>query len=303
MDRLDEWRVFVTVASLRSFAGAARALGRSPQAVTRAVTAVEARLQTRLLNRTTRAVSLTDEGERALARGRRALAELELLEARDDTTAPLTGRVSVTAPVLLGELHVLPIVTELLAHHPGVDVRLVLLDRVVSLAEEGIDVAVRVGALPDSSLRARPIGHVREVLCASPAYLAKGGVPRAPEDLARHTCITFSGTTPNADRWSFRARPGGAGGPRRERSVAVRTRLSVNTGQAAIEAALAGVGLVRVLSYQVSRLVAAKRLRIVLAAFERDAIPVHVLHQPGPRGRAVTSLLELLARKFPARIS
>ncbi|MGZ3427251.1 MAG: LysR family transcriptional regulator, partial [Polyangia bacterium] len=147
MDRLDEWRVFVTVAGRRSFIAAARALGRSPQAVTRAVAGLEERLGTRLLNRTTRSVSLTDDGERYLDRGRHLLAEIDQLEARPDARAPLAGRLSITAPVLFGQLHVLPVVIELLARHPALDARLLLYDRVVSLAEEGIDVGVRLGAL------------------------------------------------------------------------------------------------------------------------------------------------------------
>jgi DNA-binding transcriptional LysR family regulator len=297
MDRLDEWRVFLTVAGRRSFIAAARALGRSPQAVTRAVAALEERLGTRLLNRTTRSVSLTDDGERYLHRGRQALAELDQLEARPDARAPLAGRLSITAPVLFGQLHVAPVVAELLARHPGLDVRLLLYDRVVSLAEEGLDVGVRIGALPDSALRARLVGQVRSVLCASPAYLARAGVPRTPDALAKHSCIAFLGTTPNADRWSF---PGGGG--RRERTVAVHARLAVNTAQAAIDAAVAGLGIARVLSYQVSRLVADGTLRLVLTAHERSVVPVHLVHLPGAPSRAATAFVELAAERLRDRL-
>ncbi|MGZ3407376.1 MAG: LysR family transcriptional regulator [Polyangia bacterium] len=297
MDRLDEWRVFVTVAGRRSFIAAARALGRSPQAVTRAVAGLEERLGTRLLNRTTRSVSLTDDGERYLDRGRHLLAEIDQLEARPDARAPLAGRLSITAPVLFGQLHVLPVVTELLARHPALDVRLLLYDRVVSLAEEGIDVGVRLGALPDSALRARLVGQVRSVVCASPAYLARAGVPRTPDALSKHACIAFSGTTPLADRWSFpRA------GRRRERTVTVRARLVVNSAQAAIDAAVAGLGIVRVLSYQVSRLVADGTLRIILAAHEREAVPVHLVHLPGARSRAASAFVELAAERLAGRL-
>ena len=169
MDRLETWQIFVAVASRRSFSGAARALGRSPQAVTRAIAALEKRVGARLLHRTTRAVSLSSDGERRLDRARRLVAELDALEAPDDAAAPLTGRLSVTAPVLFGQLRVAPLVCELLAAHPGLDARLLLVDRVVSLADEGLDLAVRIGELPDSSLRARRVGTVREVTCASPA--------------------------------------------------------------------------------------------------------------------------------------
>ncbi|MFO0576304.1 MAG: LysR family transcriptional regulator [Polyangia bacterium] len=299
MDRLDEWQVFVAVAGLRSFTRAARSLARSPQAVTRAVAALEARLGARLLHRTTRSVSLTSEGERYLERARRALAEVAQLETRPGADAPLSGRLSITASVLLGQLHVLPVVTEFLALHPELDVRLQLLDRVVSLAEEGIDLGVRVGPLPDSALRARRISQVRTVLCASPAYLDRAGVPRRPEELARHACIAFTGTTPVAERWSFPR----TGARRRERFVAVRPRLVVNTGEAAIRAALAGLGITRVLSYQVARNVAAGELRILLPRSEPEPLPVHFVQLPGAPTRAATAFVAFALRRLRARLS
>ena len=296
MDRLEEWRIFITVAGRRSFAQAARALGRSPQSITRAVAALEERLGTRLLHRTTRSVSLTSDGERYLERSRRALAEMDALELADEADAPLTGRLSVTAPVLFGQLHVAPVLGELLARHPRLDARLELYDRVVSLADEGLDIGVRIGALPDSALRARVVGQVRAVLCASPGYLRRAGVPRSPEALARHDCIAFTGTTPIADRWAF-ARAGS-----RERTVAVRPRLVVNTGQAAIDAARAGLGIVRVLSYQIDREVADKELQVILRAYEPPPAPVHLLQLPGRPGRAATAFVELAAERLAARL-
>jgi DNA-binding transcriptional LysR family regulator len=296
MDRLEEWRAFVTVAAAQSFVRAARSLGRSPQGITRAVAGLEARLGTRLLNRTTRSVSLTDAGARYLARGRRALADFDLLEGGDDERAPLVGTLAVTAPVLFGQLHVLPVVTAFLEAHPGLDVRLVLLDRVVSLAEEGIDLGVRIGALPDSSLRARVVGQVRTLLCASPAYLARAGRPRAPEALSRHACIALTGTTPIAERWSF-PRPG-----KRERSVPVRARLVVNTAGAAIDAALAGLGIVRVLSYQVAELVADGKLAIILPGSEPPPVPVQLVHLPGAQTRAAASFLDFAGPRIRARL-
>ena len=292
MDRLDEWRVFGAVASRRSFVAAARALHRSPQAITRAVAALEARLGVRLLHRTTRSVSLTADGERYLQRSIRALAEIDALEA-SDRDAPLTGLLALTAPVLFGQLHVAPVVRELLAAHPALDVRLFLVDRVVSLAEEGLDLGVRIGALPDSALRARVVGHVRLVAFASPAYLKRAGRPRRPEDLARHTCIANSGATAIADRWSFP-------GPKRERSVAVRSRLIVNTSQAAIDAAVAGFGVTRAFSYQVAHLVAAKQLQVVLEAFEPPSVPVQIVQLPGAPNRAAIAFVELAARRLGA---
>jgi DNA-binding transcriptional LysR family regulator len=296
MDPLQEWRAFLAVERRGSFTEAARALRRSPQAVTRAIAALETRLGVRLFNRTTRSVSLTSDGERYLERSRRALAEFDLLEAPVDAQAELQGEVAVTAPVLFGQLHLVPVVGEFLAAHPRLQVRLLLLDRVVSLAEEGIDLAVRIGALPDSALRAQRVGQVRSVVCASPGYLARAGVPRAPEALARHDCIAFTGTSPQPNRWPF---PGVRG---RERSVVVRPRLTVNTGQAAIDAAVAGLGLVRVLSYQITGQLADKRLRAVLTSFEPPPRPVHIVHPPGVQSRAPATFIELAADRLRRRI-
>jgi len=288
MDRLLEWRLFVSAATLRSFVATARALGRSPQSVTRAIADLELRLGTRLLHRTTRSVSLTADGARYLERGRRLLGEFDELESPSDATE-LRGILTVTAPVMFGQLHVLPIVTEFLTRHPGVDVRLRLLDRVVSLAEEGIDVAVRIGALPDSALRARLVGSVQSVTCASPGYLARAGRPRTPAQLAHHDCIAFAATTPIDDRWSFPSNGG------RERRVLVRARLTVNTAQAAIDAALAGLGVVRLLSYQVDPLVTDGRLVVLLRAHQSAPSPVHLVTLPGVALRAATQFTDFAA--------
>jgi DNA-binding transcriptional LysR family regulator len=296
MDRTEEWRAFVAVAGRRSFVGAARALRRSPQAITRAVAALEGRLGARLLNRTTRSVSVTSDGERYLERGRRLLAELDALESAPDARAPLAGRLSVTAPVLFGQLHVAPLVAAFLEQHPEVEARLLLVDRVVSLAEEGVDLAVRIGPLPDSSLRARLVGQVRWLICASPAYLARAGVPRTPEALARHTCVSFDAGSPLADQWTF-PRAGG-----RERRVAVRPRLIVNTAQAGIDAAIAGLGIVRVLSYQVERPLAEKRLRLLLEAFAPAPVPIHFLQLPGVPNRLAAAFADFAAERLRGRL-
>ncbi len=300
MDRLEEWRVFVEVAKRQSFAVAARELRRSPQAITRAIAALEARIGTRLLHRTTRSVSLTNEGAQYLDRCQRALAEMDLLEAPANADAELRGTLSVTAPVLFGQLHVVPLVAEFLALHLALDLRLTLVDRVVSLAEEGIDVGIRIGELPDSALRARLVGRVRSVVCASPGYLKLAGVPRDLESLTDHNCIAFTATTPLTNRWSFPRI--GRSSANRERSIAVRSRLSVNTGQAAIDAALLGLGLVRVLSYQVDHLVKTKQLRVVLEAFEAEPVPVHLIQLPGVAARAATTFVELAADRLAARL-
>lgn len=287
MDRVEEWRVFVQVATVRSFAEASRSLGISPQGATRAVAALEKRLRTRLLNRTTRSVTLTSDGERYLERGRRVIAEVDALEAPVDADAPLVGTLAVTAPVLYGQLRVVPVVADMLALHPTLDVRLYLHDRVVSLAEEGIDVGVRIGMLPDSSLRAKLVGDVRALVCASPAYLERFGRPRDLDDLADHLAVSFTGTTPIVDRWSFG-----------RRAVAVRPRLVVNSAPAAIEAALAGVGIVRVLSYQVEEHVKAGRLKVLLAGHEPDPMPVHLVQLAGRQSRAAAAFSELAAKRL-----
>lgn len=297
MDRVDEWRLFAEVAGARSFRAAARTHRVSPQAVTRAIAALEARLGRRLLNRTTRSVSLTDAGARYLERCRRLLADVDALDAPDAADVALRGRLTITAPVLFGQLHVVPIVADFLAAHAGVEVQLVLGDRIASLADEGIDLAIRIGALPDSTLRARAFGAVRLIACASPAYLARAGTPRDPGALARHACIAFTATTPIADRWAF---PGAAG--QHARSVRVRPRLVVDTAAAAIEAAVAGVGIVRVLSYQVDAVIAAKRLRPVLERHEPAPRPVHLVHLPGAQVRLADAFAELAFPRLRARL-
>jgi DNA-binding transcriptional LysR family regulator len=286
-DRVEEWRTFMTVATMKSFIDASRTLGISPQGATRAVAALEKRLRTRLLHRTTRSVSLTSDGERYLERARRVVAEVDALETPRGEDAPLSGILAVTAPIHFGQLRVVPIVAEMLALHPGLDVRLHLHDRVVSLAEEGIDVGVRIGMLPDSSLRARPVGEVRSLLCASPAYLERFGRPRDLDDLPDHFVVAFSGASPIPDRWSFG-----------RRTIAVRARLVVNTAPAAVEAALAGVGIVRLLSYQVDDHLKSGRLKVVLASHEPDPLPVHVVQLAGIPSRPATAFADLLVKRL-----
>lgn len=276
MDRIEEWRVFATVATEKSFAAAAKRLRRSPQAVTRAIAALEARIATRLLHRTTRSVSLTHDGEQYLERARRVVAEVDALESPAD--AQLRGTLAVTAPAVFGQLHVAPIVATFLAAHAQAAANMVLLDRVVSLAEEGLDVAVRIGALPDSALVARLVGRVRVVTVASPRYLERAGTPR-PESLAKHAIIGFTGTKPLA-----------------------RARLTVNTAQAAIELALAHHGLARVISYQVDAHVAANRLRIVLPSLEPAPSPVHLVHLPGRLARIAAAFVEHAVPALKARL-
>jgi len=275
MDRLDGIVLFAEVADRRSFAQAARRLGRSPAAVTRAIGELEARLGVRLLNRTTRAVSLTEAGERFLVGARRVLADLDEIEraAAGEGAAP-RGELRLTAPILFGRLHVTPIVAEFLARFPDVSVALTLLDRPVDLVEEGLDAAVRIGALAESSAVATRVGAVRRIVVAAPDYLARHGTPRAPADLAAHAIIAFAAIS-GAERWAFDDRTG-------ETSVAVKPRLVVNTAEAAVDTARGGFGITRVLSYQAADDIARGALRRLLRAYEGDDIPIHLVY-PGGR--------------------
>lgn len=281
MDRLDELAIFVAVAEQGSFVAAARRLGRSPSAVTRAVSALEDRLAIRLFNRTTRSVALTDEGARYLDRCRRALSAFDelALSAASEQAAP-TGTLTLTAPEMFGRLHLLPIAQDFMRDYPGISVSLLLLNRIVSFVDEGIDLGVRIAHLPDSSLRAVAVGHVRRVACASPTYLTRRGLPAAPADLTKHEIIAVSTA---AERWTF------VDG-KSEQSVAVKPRLTVNTVQAALDAAVADGGVVRALSYQTEPLEAAGALRRILAAFEPPPIPIHVVH---PAGRHLSPKIRL----------
>jgi DNA-binding transcriptional LysR family regulator len=283
-DRLDSIAVFVAVADLGSFAEAARRLNRAPAAVTRAVAALEGDLRVRLLNRTTRSVALTDEGARYLEGCRRLLAADEDLKALElGERAGPHGLISVTAPAMFGRLHVLPSIGRFLALYPRVEVRGLFVDRMVSLVDEGLDVAVRLGELPDSSLRTARVGQVFMGVYASPEYLRRHGTPATPRDLADHATISCLAISPIPDRWSF----GGAAG---FGSVTVRPRLIVNTTDAAADAAAAGLGLTILVCYQADAHLDAGRLVRVLEAFEPPRIPIQIVQ---PAGRFVTPKIRL----------
>lgn len=297
MDRIDELNAFVTVVDVGSFVAAARKLGRSPAGITRAVAALEARLGTRLFTRTTRAVVLTDAGRRHLDAANAILRDVALLEsnAAGEQREP-RGSLSVTASIVFGRLHVLPVVSDFLRRYPAVDVRVVLADEVVSLVDADVDVGVRIAHLPDSTLKAVRVGSVRRAVYASPAYLVAHGEPKAPADLARHACIAFTATTRNPTRWSF-------GRGRGKTVVAVAPRLTVNLAEPAIDAAKAGLGLTCVLSYMVDHLVAADALRPVLRSFEPPPVPVHIVfpagrHLPQRTRRFIDELTAALRQKF-----
>lgn len=279
MDQIHLMKVLVAVGELQSFAGAARRLGISAAAVTRAIVALEQALGVKLLLRTTRSVRLTDAGSRYLEDSRNILASIdEANEAAAGINAAPQGNLAVTAPLLFGKAFVMPCIVDYLQAYPQVDVSAYFLDRVVNLVEEGMDVAVRIGPLPDSGLRAMRVGQVRRLLCASPQYLERHGVPAHPEALAGHTLITASGVSPQA-QWRF--------GPAQAPTlVQIKPRLTVTSNDAAIVAATAGLGIARLLSYQVADELATGRLRVVLEAHEEAPWPIHVLHRESKYGSA-----------------
>jgi DNA-binding transcriptional LysR family regulator len=279
VDHLETMRVFVAVAEEESFAAAARRLALSPPAVTRAITALEERIGAGLLHRTTRIVRVTEAGARYLADCKRILAELDEAEAAAaGAHAEPRGLLTVTASTMFGRMYVAPVLLDFLGRHPRVSARTVFIDRIVDILEEGIDVAVRISHLPDSSLTAVRVGAVRRVLCASPAYLAERGVPETPADLAHHDAIAFGPVAPRAE-WSLAA---GA----QAVTVSPPTRLFANTAEVAIAAAVAGRGITRVLSYMIEPDVRAGRLAIVLRAHEPPPVPIHVVHAEGRRAAA-----------------
>lgn len=281
MDRFQEMQVFATVAQEQGFSAAARRLGMSAASVTRAVAALEKRIGTQLLTRTTRSVHLSEAGQRYLEDCRRILTEVQ--EAEDSAAgshAQPRGQLTITAPVLFGDLFVTPLMVGYLAQFPEVSINALLVDRVVSMVEEGIDVAVRIGELPDSNQHAIRVGEVRRVICASPGFLGDHGRPRHPADLSAGPIIATSSIGQHRS-WPFID----AGEPI---SIRLEPRLVVTANQAAITAAAMGLGLTRVLSYQVASKVAAGELEIVLADFELPPLPIHVVYQGG--------------RKAPARV-
>lgn len=269
MDRLDAMRIFVAVAKLGSFAEAARQLRLSPSVATRSIAQLEDQLGLMLLSRTTRSLRLTERGEIYLESCQRILAEIEGAERRvRGENAEPRGDMKIAAPILFGRLHVLPIVNRMLRGHRALSIRLTLSDRNAHLVDEGVDVAVRIGELADSSLIAVKLGAVSRVLVASPAYLEQRGVPGSPAELAGHDIIAFEALDAT-NEWRFGDR---------ENAVRVEPRLAVNSADAAIAAAEAGVGITRALSYQVRTSVTAGRLLPVLQVFAPSALPVSIIY-------------------------
>ena len=286
MDRLAGMRAVVAIADKGSLTAAAHALDLSLPSVVRLLAGVEQRVGVRLFNRTTRRVRATDEGRLFVDHCRLALAAVEEAEAVVSSRRQVSrGRLVVTASELFGRRFVAPLARRFLAAHPEVTIELLLLDRVVNMVEEGVDIAIRIGALADSSLVAHSLGEVRRVACASPGFLKRHGVPRHPSDLARLPCVAFTSVTPGTE-WAFRD------GTRRI-TVAVRPCLSCNQVDAAIDACVEGVGAGVFLSYQVAELRVSKRLRYVLEPYEPEPRPVSVVYPHARlRSAAVRAFVE-----------
>lgn len=292
MDRFHEMQVFLAVTEEEGFAAAARRLNTSPPSVTRAIAAMEARIGTQLLARTTRSLHLTEAGQRYLEDCRRILAELDEAEeaAAGSYTIPC-GHLTVTAPVLFGELYVAPALGEYLDRFAQVSINALLVDRVVNMLDEGVDVAVRIGHLQEPGQQAIKVGEVRRVVCAAPAYLEQYGRPRHPSQL-RDAKIATSSSSQLVSEWRFVE----DGQPL---TVPIEPRLVVTANNAAINLARQGWGMTRVLSYQVAGAVAAGELEIVLEAFEPAALPIQVVFQKSPRVPAkINTFVDFLTHRL-----
>lgn len=271
MNRFDAMTTLLAVADAGSLSAASRKIGVPLATISRRISDLEAHLGTRLFLRTNRRPEFSEGGRAFVAACRDIAAAVEQAEraAAGEASAP-KGEITVTAPLVFGRLHALPVVTEFLAAYPDITVRLHLTDRVAHFIEDHVDAAIRIGALPDSSLIATRLGEVRPICCASPAYLAAHGAPAQPADLRRHACISFEGLgVPGI--WRFR-------GARQDITVPITPRLAVTTAEAAIDAAIAGTGITKVLSYQAEAALRAGSLVPLLMEFEPAPWPVHLLH-------------------------
>jgi DNA-binding transcriptional LysR family regulator len=297
MDRFESMSVLVAVVEAGSLSAAGRRLGMPLATVSRKVSELEGHLGTRLLHRSTRRIALTEPGRSYFEACKRILEDVGETEraALGEYRAP-RGELAITAPIVFGRLHLLPVVAEFLKTHSEIDVRMVLADQLLNLFEHHVDLALRIGALPDSSLIAVPLGAIRRVVCASPEYFAEHGRPKHPDDLADLDCITFEGLmAPSV--WHF------AHG-KTDVPVKVHSRLVVNTAEAAIDAAVAGVGVTRVLSYQIADALRRGALAVVLEKFEPEPTPVSLVHAGGRLlPIKLRAFLDFAAPRLRARLS
>ena len=299
MDRLEAMSLLVAVAEAGSLSAAGRKLGAPLPTVSRKISELEAHLNTRLLIRSTRRLALTESGAAYVAAAKRILDEVgEAERAASGEHAAPRGDLVITAPIVFGRLHVLPVIAEFLTRWPEINVRLALSDRNLHLIDDRIDIAVRIGAPADSALLSTRVGAVRRVVCGSPAYFATQSVPKRPEDLTALTAVTFDQlSTP--EHWTFHDPKS-----KREIRARVRARLAVNTAEAAIDGAVAGLGVTRVLSYQVAQAAADGRIEIVLAEYEPAPASVSLIHgQQGLTPVKVRMFLDFAAPRLRARLA
>jgi len=294
VDQLHLIRTFVAVVDANGFAGGARALRASAPSVTRAVNELESQLGVRLLNRTTRVVRVTEPGAHYAEDCRRILADLDAANA---SVAGLhstpTGLLTLTAPVLFGARYVTPIVTEYLRSFPDVSAECWYLDRVVNMMEDGIDIAVRIGELPDSSMQAVQVGRVRRVICGAPRYLEQRGIPNTPDDLQEHEIISANSIAPGAEWRLIR--------DEKPCIVKLRPRVTFSSNDGALAAAVDGFGLTRLLSYQIADYLQNGRLKVVLEDCEPPALPVHLVHREGRHAsRKARAFLDLAVARLRA---
>ena len=307
MDQLHLMKVYVAVAEEQGFAAGARRLAMSPPAVTRAVAALEENLGVKLLNRTTRYVRTTESGARYLEDARRILGQVQLAnEAAAGINADPAGNLVVTAPVMFGQMFVMPGIVDYLQRFPKTQVDALFLDRVVNMLEEGVDVGIRIGELPDSTMRAIKVGSVRRILVASPDYLKRHGIVQTPESLNEHSLISSSAGK-LVQEWRFEKQPStgisGAQKPQHKNrdtfAVRIQPRLMVTTNDAAIKAACAGFGIARLLSYQVSEQLANGELKILLEHFEPTPMPVQIVHREGRLASTkVRAFIDLMSERL-----
>lgn len=294
MDRLESMSVFVAVVAAGSFSAASRQLRMPLPTVSRKVAEIESHLNAKLLVRSTRKLVLTEAGQAYVEDCKRILEAVTEAErgASGEYNAP-QGELAITAPIVFGRLHVLPVVAEFLRAYARVDVRLLLIDRSLNLVEDRLDLAVRIGALPDSRLVASKVGQIRRVVCASPSYLEERGTPKTPQDLLKHECVTFTGLT-DAGSWTFRD----------HQTVRVRSRLTTSTAEGAIDATLAGIGLTCTLSYQIADAVKAGQLAVVLKKFEPPPLPVSLIYVHESRITAkLRAFVDFAAPRIRARLT
>jgi DNA-binding transcriptional LysR family regulator len=296
MDRFDAMSVLLAVVEARSLSGAGRKLGVPLSTISRKIADLETHLGARLLVRSSRQIDLTTAGHAFVAASRRILDQLADAErAASGEFSAAKGDLVLTAPMVFGRLHMLPVVVEFLKAYPDIRVQLMLADRIINLFDDHVDVALRIGSLPDSSLVATKVGEIRRVICASPEYLAARGVPETPQSLVDHDCVTFSFLAAH-DHWNFKT---GAA----ETAIPVTSRLVVSTAEAAIDAAVLGLGLTRVLSYQIAEHLRVGHLATVLDNYEPHVMPVSLVYAgQGPLPLKLRAFLDYAIPQLKTRM-